>query len=210
MKDHHYDVRNADIFKELLNCFLDIDGTIIIRVKAKKKKMLQKGHDIRSALFRRTLLLCKEFLPLNHHAMILHDELDSRDQQGKLLKKFYSVNRETLFQFQNCVFVQSNENPFIQFADFVVSICHRHYFFLHKKYKDREHSEALVKLLFEEINKNKRCPSIVELTDHKDVRGTPRRIKALELVSEYGIDTSTAYVVVDKKMTLEEALRRKN
>ena len=147
--------------------------------------------------------------------MILHDEIDSRDQQRVLLDTFNNFNKDLSKDpnFQNCVFVHSNENPFIQFADFVAAICYRYYYFqtpiYEKGYKDKEHCKSLVNSLFKAIDE---CsPRIVELSEHQVVEGNPRRDQALQLASEHDIDISTAYNIIDKNnsFTLEKALQRK-
>ena len=193
------------ICQSLLTRFFEIKDARIVRVKAIRKQMRAKGGDLRVALFNKTLAICKEFLPLNHYAMILHDELDSRDQQSVLLDTFNRFNKD--LSFQNCVFVHSNENPFIQFADFVASICYRYYYFQQKEYKNKEDCASLVNSLFKAIDK--RHPPIIELSEHKVVEGNPRRKQALELVSEYDIDPATAYNIVDENITLDEVLERK-
>ncbi len=210
--DRHYQEEIGQICQELLTHFLKIKDVQIIRVKAIRNKMRLVGGDLRAALFRKTLELCKESLPLNHHAMILHDEIDSRNQQGVLLDTFNNFNKDLSKDpnFQNCVFVHSNENPFIQFADFVAAICYRYYYFQTAKYegyKDRQHCKLLVNSLFRKIDQH--SPSIVELSEHTNVEGNPRRAQALQLVSEHDIPPETAYEIVDNKITLKEVLRRK-
>ena len=210
--DRHYREENGQICRKLLTHFLEIEDARIIRVKAIRSRMRAQGGDLRATLFRKTLELCKESLPCNHHAMILHDEIDSRDQQRVLLDTFNNFNNDSSKgpNFQNCVFVHSNENPFIQFADFVAAICYRYYYFQTEKYegyKDKEYCKSLVNSLFEEIDKH--YPSIVELSEHEVVKGNSRRKQALQLVSEHDIPPETAYQIVDKKITLAKALRRK-
>ncbi|RKU09154.1 hypothetical protein C6503_21685 [Candidatus Poribacteria bacterium] len=75
--DRHYREETKRICSSLLTRFFEIKDARIIRVKAIRKQMRAKGSDLRVALFRKTLECCKEFLPLDHHAIILHDELDS-------------------------------------------------------------------------------------------------------------------------------------
>ena len=207
--DRHYQEEIGQICQSLLTRFFEIKDARIIRVKAIRKQMRVKGGDLRVALFNKTLVLCKEFLPLNHHTMILHDELDSRDQQRVLLDTFNRFNKDSPkgLNFQNCVFVHSNENPFIQFADFVASICYRYYYFQKTEYKDKQHCASLVDSLFNAIDK--RYPPIVELSEHKVIEGNPRREEALQLASEHDIDLATAYNIIDKRITLTEVLRRK-
>lgn len=203
--DRHYREEIEKICQALLTRFFEIKDAQIIRVKAIRKQMRAKGGDLRVALFNKTLVLCKDFLPLNHHAMILHDELDSRDQQRVLLDTFNRFNKD--LNFQNCVFVHSNENPFIQFADFVASICYRYYYFQQTEYKNKQHCASLVNSLFKAIDE--RYLPIVELSEHTNVEGNPRRKQALQLASEHDIDPATAYNIVDKQITLAEVLRRK-
>ena len=203
--DRHYQAEIGQICRSLLTRFFQIKDARIIRVKAIRKKMRAKGGDLRVALFRKTLELCKEFLPHNDPAMILHDELDSRSQQGVLLDTFNGFNKD--LTFQNCVFVHSNENPFIQFADFVAAICYRYYYFQKNEYKDKQHCASLVDGLFTAINE--RYPPIVELSEYQNVESDLRRKQALQLVSEHHIDIGTAYNIVDGNITLDEALRRK-
>ena len=167
--------------------------------------MRLKGGDLRVALFRKTLLLCKESLPGNHQAMILHDELPNRNQQNSLLDTFYHFNED--LNFQNCVFVHSNENPFIQFADFIASICYRYYYFQKTEYRDKKRCASLVDSLFKAIDE--RYPPIIELSEYRVVEGNPRRTRALQLVSEYNIPPETAYQIVDENIKLAEVLRRK-
>ena len=207
--DRHYREEMEQICRSLLTRFFEIKDARIIRVKAIRKQMRAKGGDLRVALFNKTLGLCTEFLPSNHHAMILHDELDSRDQQRVLLNTFSRFNKDSPkgFDFQNCVFVHSNENPFIQFADFAASICYRYYYFQKTEYKDKRHCASLVDRLFKEIDNHH--PPIVELSEYKVVEGDSRRKQAFQLVSEHDIDISTAYNIVDGNITLDEALRRK-
>ena len=209
--DRNYREETEEICRALLASFFKIEDAGIIRVKAIRKKMRRKGGDLRLALFRKTLELCADPLPSNHRAMILHDELDSRGQQGELLDAFNRLNKSP--SFQNCVFVHSNENPFIQFADFVASICYRYYYFQRteeykrKEYKYKKLCQSLVNTLFNEIDK--RYPPIVELSDHTVVKGKPRREQALQLAKEFDIDPATAYNIVDENITLTEVLRRK-
>ena len=203
--DRHYQEEIGQICWSLLERFFQIEDARIIRVKAIRKQMRAKGGDLRVVLFNKTLVLCKEFLPPDHHAMILHDELDSRDQQRVLLDTFNRFNKD--LNFQNCVFVHSNENPFIQFADFVASICYRYYYFQKTEYKDKRYCASLVDRLFKEIDNHH--PPIVELSEYKVVEGNPRRARALQLASEHGIPPETAYNIVDENITLTEVLRRK-
>ena len=203
--DRDYREEIEQICQSLLNRFFKIEGAQIIRVKAIKKQMHLKGGDLRVALFRRTLMLCKEVLPTPHNAMVLHDELPPGDQQRVLLNTFNLFNKDR--SFQNCVFVQSNENPFIQFADFIASICYRYYHFQQGEYQNKRHCVSLVNSLFNVINEH--YPPIVELSDHRVVEGNPRRDQALQFASEYDIHLATAYQIVDEKITLREVLRRK-
>ena len=207
--DRNYREEIGQVCQSLLRCFFEIEDARIIRVKATRKQMRLKGGDLRVALFKKTLARCNEFLPPNHHAMILHDELDSRDIQRVLLDTFNSFNEDSPegLNLHNCVFVHSNENPFIQFADFVASICYRYYYFQQTEYKDKRHCALLVDSLFKTIDK--RYPPIVELSEHKIVEGNSRRDQALQLASEHDIDLATAYNIVDKNITLAEVLRRK-
>ena len=133
------------------------------------------------------------------------------NQQNALLEKFNRFNRNSPIglNFQNCVFVRSNENPFIQFADFVASIYYRYYYFDKHKYKDKKKSKSLVDSLFQRIEAHSPSPPIIELSEHKVVEGNPRREQALELVSEHDIDPATAYNIVDKNITLDEVLLRR-
>ena len=203
--DRNYREEIGEVCHELLTCFFDIEDARIIRVKAIRKRMRLKGGDLRVALFRKTLQLCNKSLPQDSCAMILHDELDGRDQQRVLLDTFNLVNKERIFQ--NCVFVHSNENPFIQFADFVVSICYRYYYFQRKVYKEKKLCGSLVDELFKAIDE--RHPPTVELSDHAIIEGNPRRDQALQLASEHDIPLVTAYNIIDEHITLEEVLRRK-
>ena len=207
--DRHYRSEIEEICRTLLMRFSEITDVQIIRVKAIRKQMRAKGSDLRVALFRKTLECCEEHLPRDHQAMIMHDELDNRYQQAVLLDTFNRFNKNATEDlcFQNCVFVHSNENPFIQFADFIASICYRYYYFKKTKYKEKQYCALLVESLFEAIDE--RYPRIVELSEHKLIEGDPRRTQALQLASEYDIDPSTAYQIVDKKITLTEVLRRK-
>lgn len=143
--DKYYREGTGRICKSLLTRFFDIEGAQIIRVKAIRKLMRAEGEELRRALFNKTLVLCNDALPSDRSAMILHDELpDGRDKQPGLLDTFNKFNSDKdsftdteapsfYLGFQNCVFVHSNENPFIQFADFVASICYRYYYFQQKK-----------------------------------------------------------------------------
>ena len=205
--DRHYREELEEICRSLLTCFFKIEGAQIIRVKAIRKRMRVKGGDLRTALFRKTLTRCKEFLPDDGYAMILHDELDSREQQSVLLDAFNGFNETKGLNFQNCIFVHSNENPFIQFADFIASVCYRYYYFQRREYNDKRLCASLVSQLFNEIDK--RCPPILELSEYKSVKGNSRRERALQLTSEHDIELESAYQIVDEKMTLDEVLRRK-
>ena len=206
--DRNYREEIGQVCEALLTCFFEIEDARIIRVKAIRQQMRLRGGDLRAALFRKTLELCKDFLPRDHCAMILHDELDGRDQQRVLLNAF----NESL-RFQNCVFVHSNENPLIQFADFVASICYRYYYFQRteeykrKEYKYKKFCASLVDTLFKAIDE--RHSPIVELSEHQVIEGNPRREQALRLASEHDIDPATAYNIVDENITLSEVLRRK-
>ena len=207
--DTYWQEEAAKICQSLLRHFSEIKDARIIRVKAIRKQMRAKGNDLRMALFRKTLELCKEFLPLNHRAIILHDELNDRNQQRGLLGTFNLFNKDSpeSLSFQNCVFVHSNENPFIQFADFIAAICYRYYYFRETAYKNKQQCASLVNSLFKKIDK---CyPPVVELSEHKVVEGDPRRAEALQLASEYDIPPETAYQIVDERITLDEVLRRK-
>lgn len=203
--DRFHRKETEEICQSLLMRFFEIKDARIVRVKAIRKQMRAKGGDLRVALFNKTLALCKEFLPLNHYAMVLHDELDNRDQQSVLLDTFNRFNKD--LSFQNCVFVHSNENPFIQFADFVASICYRYYYFQQKEYKNKEDCASLVNSLFKAIDEH--YSPIVELSEHTNVEDNPRKKQALQLVSEHHIPLETAYQIVDKKFTLNRALQRK-
>ena len=203
--DRHYQKEIEEICQSLLTRFFEIKDARIIRVKAIRKRVRAQGGDLRVALFKKTLVLCEDFLPPNQHAMVLHDELDSRNQQRVLLDTFNRFNKD--LSFQNCIFVHSNENPFIQFADFVASICYRYYYFQRTEYKDKQHCASLVNLLFKSIDEH--YPPIVELSEHTNVEGNPRKKQALQLSAEHGIPLATAYQIVDKKILLAEALRRK-
>ena len=207
--DAMYQKETGLVSSELLTRFFQIEGAQIIGVKAIKKLMRKKNDDLRAALFGKTLELCKEFLPCDHSAMILHDELPPGNQQNALLEKFNRFNKDSPegLSFQNCVFVQSNENPFIQFADFVASIYYRYYDFNKRTYKNRKKSKSLVDSLFQRIEA---CsPQVVELSEHRIIEGKPRRNQAFRFKSEYDIDIGTAYNIVDGNITLDEALRRK-
>ena len=209
--DRHYTKEIEDVCKKLLMDFLDIEDVKIIRVKAIRKKMRLKGGDLRVALFRKTIELCKNSLPEDSCAMILHDELDGRSQQSILFDTFNRFNEDQ--SFQNCVFVHSNENPFIQFADFIASICYRFYYFQRteedkrKEYKYKKFCASLVDKLFKKIDEHH--PPIVELSDYAVVKDNPRRDQALQLASEHDIPIGTAYNIIDKNITLTEVLRRK-
>lgn len=207
--DRNYQEKSSEICQSLLARFFDIEGAQIIRIKAIRKQMRLEGGDLRAALFKKTLELSKQSLPPDHQAMILHDELDNRNLQRALLDTFDNFNKDLPkgLNFQNCVFVHSNENPFIQFADFVASICYRYYYFQKTEYKDKQYCKSLVNSLFNAIDE--RSPPIVELSEHKIVEGNPRREQALQLASEHGIDIATAHNIVDKRITLAEVLRRK-
>ena len=207
--DRNYQEKSGEICQSLLARFFDIEGALIIRIKAIRKQMRLEGGDLRAALFKKTLELSKQSLPPDHQAMILHDELDNRNLQRALLDRFNNFNKDLPkgLNFQNCVFVHSNENPFIQFADFVASICYRYYYFQKREYKDKQHCKSLVNSLFNAIDE--RSPPIVELSEHKVIEDNPRREHALQLASEHGIDIATAHNIVDKRITLAEVLRRK-
>ena len=210
--DRNYERATEDVCYSLLDYFFKIDGATIIRVKAIRNEMRARGADLRKALFRKTLTLCKEFLPRHDHAMILHDEIDGRALQPMLLDTFNSFNEGSLTgtNFQSCIFVHSNENPFIQFADFIAAVCYRYYYFQQreeKEYSGKKLCASLVNRLFNRINA--RFPPILELSEHKSIKDNPRREQALQLAETHDIDLSTAYQVVDKKFTLEEALREK-
>ena len=168
--------------------------------------MRKKDDDLREALFRKTLELCRRDLPQDHRSIILHDELpSSRKQQTPLFDSFNGFKEDP--NFQNCVFVHSNENPFIQFADFVASICYRYYDFQGKANKKKQCCKSLVNSLFKAIDEY--SPPIVELSEHKVIEDNPRRTQALQLVSKHDIPPETAYQIVDEKITLEEVLLRK-
>ena len=204
--DTRYRKEIKQVCHALLTCFFGIEDSIIIRVKAIKALMRKKDDDLRKALFRKTLELCRRDLPQDHRSIILHDELPScRKQQTPLFDSFNGFKEDP--NFQNCVFVHSNENPFIQFADFVASICYRYYDFQKNANKNKQHCKSLVNSLFKAINEY--SPSIVELSEYTDVEGNSRRTQALQLVSEHGIPPETAYQIVDEKITLAEVLRRK-
>lgn len=204
--DTHYRKEIEQVCHALLTRFFEIEDAIIIRVKAIKALMGNKDEALRKALFRKTLELCRKYLPQDHRSMILHDELpSSREQQTPLFDSFKGFKEDP--NFQNCVFVHSNENPLIQFADFVASICYRYYYFQGGGHKDKRHCASLVDTLFKAIDK--RHPPIVELSEHTDVEGNPRKKKAVQLASKYDIDIATAYQIVDKKFTLDKALQRK-
>ena len=204
--DKDYKEEIAQVCQSLLTLFLENKDAQIIRVKAIRKQMQRKENDdLRIALFRKTLLLCKECLSPDHQVMILHDELPSRNQQHALLNTFNYFNTD--LRFQNCVFVHSNENPFMQFADFVASICYRYYYFQKAEYKNKRHCKLLVKSLFKAIDEHN--PSIVELSEYTGVEGNPRKKEAVQLASEYKIPLATAYQIVDKKFTLTDVMRRK-
>ena len=207
--DRNYQEKSGEICQSLLARFFNIEGAQIIRIKAIRKQMRLEGGDLRAALFKKALELSKQSLPPDHQLMILHDELDNRNLQRALLDTFNNFNKDLPkgLNFQNCVFVHSNENPFIQFADFVASICYRYYYFQKTEYKDKQYCKSLVNSLFNAIDE--RSPPIVELSEHKVVEGNPRREHALQLASEHGIDIATAYNIVDKRITLVEVLRRK-
>ena len=207
--DRHYREEIDQICKSLLMRFFEIEDARIIRVKAIRQQMRAKGGDLRVALFRKTLECCMEHIPRDQQSMIMHDELDNRYQQTVLLDTFKRLNKNSPKgqSFQNCVFVHSNENPFIQFADFIVSICYRYYYFQKTEYNDKKHSASLVDWLFKAIDE--RNPPIIELSEHKVIASSPRRQQALKLVSEHDIDPATAYNIVDKNITLSEVLRRK-
>lgn len=212
--DRHYRSEIEQICKMLLRRFFEIKDARIVRVKAIRKQMHAKGGDLRLALFRKTLECCIEDLPRGHQALIMHDELDSRDQQAVLLDTFNRFNKNSPegLSFQNCVFVHSNENPFIQFADFVASICYRYYYFQragNEGYKDKRHCKSLVNSLFEAIDKHRHSPPIVELSEHTVVEGNPRRVQALQIASKHDIPHETAYAIVDRQTTLEKVLLKK-
>ena len=204
--DTYYQKETEQICHELLTHFLEIKDAHIIRVKAIRRKMRLKGGDLRAALFRKTLEICIESLPSNPHAIVLHDELNDRNQQRVLLDTFYK-DLPKYPNFQNCVFVHSNENPFIQFADFVATICYRFYYFQGGGYKDKQYCKSLVNSLFKTIDQH--SPPIVELSEHQDIDSNPRRARALQLVSEHNIDVATAYNIIDENITLEKVLRQK-
>ena len=207
--DSHFRAEYKETCNSLLRRFFEIKDAKIIRIKAIKALTRKKDDDLREALFGITLDLCKNSLPSDYHAMILHDELPGRHQQIRLLNRFNRFNKDSADgkSFQNCVFVHSNENPFIQFADFVASICYRYYDFQKNANKNKQRCKSLVNSLFREIDK--RYPPIVELSEYTDVEGNSRRSQALQLVSEHDIPPETAYQIVDKKITLAKALRRK-
>ncbi len=204
--DKDYKEEIAQVCQSLLEHFLQIEDAQIIRVKAIRKQMqLKENNDLRIALFRKTLLLCKDCLDPDHQVMILHDELPDRKQQHALLNTFNYFNTD--LSFQNCVFVHSNENPFMQFADFVASICYRYYYFQKAEYKNKKRCKSLVKSLFEAIDDH--SLPIVELSEYTGVEGNQRKKEAVQLTREYKIDIATAYQIVDGKFTLTEVMRRK-
>ena len=209
--DIMYQEETERVCSELLTRFFEIEGARIIRVKAIKKLMRKTNDDLRAALFRKTLELCKNSLPQDncamHRAMILHDELDNRDRQRVLLNTFNRFNKD--LSFQNCIFVHSNENPFIQFADFIASIYYRYYYFDKHKYKNKEKSKSLVTSLFEKIETHFPFSPIVELSEHQVIEGNQRRSQALQLASEHDIPPEIAYQIVDENITLDEVLQRK-
>ncbi len=210
--DSYFRAEYKETCNSLLERFFEIKDAKIIRVKAIKALTRKKDDDLREALFGITLDLCKNSLLSDYHAMILHDELPSRHQQIPLLNRFNRFNKDSTDgkSFQNCVFVHSNENPFVQFADFVASICYKYYDFQKNANKKKQRSKLLVNELFEKIDKH--SPSIVELSDHTVVeavvKGNPRREQAERLVSSYGIRFEKAYPIVDGQITLEETLLR--
>ena len=206
----------------LLERFFQIEDAKIIRVKAIKKEMRLSDEPLRAALFGKTLELCNNYLPQEHRTMVLHDELPSRKQQIPLFERFKKYSN-----FQNCIFVHSDENPFIQFADFVASVCYRYY----DPKKNKEKWTSLVKELFEKINKY--SSDIVELPKPRSVDGNSikeqasqlasernisfeeafqklkRKEAASQLVSEHDILLETAYNIVDENITLDEVSLRK-
>ena len=204
--DSHFQTDYIQTYKSLLTSFFEIKDAGIIRVKAIKALIRKKDDDLRVALFRKTLELCRKSLPQDHRSMILHDELpSSRKQQSPLFDSFNGFKEDP--NFQNCVFVHSNENPFIQFADFVASICYGYYRFQEKKYNDKQHCASLVDSLFNEIDK--RYPPIIELSEYIGIEGNSRKKEAIQLATKHDIDLAMAYQIVDKKFTLDKALRRK-
>ena len=64
--DMYYQREIEQVCKGLLTHFSHIEDAKIIRVKAIRKKMHHKGNSLRGALFRKTLELSKEFLPVDH------------------------------------------------------------------------------------------------------------------------------------------------
>ena len=200
--DSHFLAKHARTCEALLTDFFKIEDARIIRVKAIKALIRKEGDDLRQALFGKTLELCKESLPSNHHAMILHDELPGRKQQILLFDRFKEYPN-----FQNCIFVHSDENPFIQFADFVASICYRYYHFQKTEYKNKQNCASLVDTLFKAIDE--RYPPVVELSEHQVVGDDQRKGQALKLVEENDILLETAYNIVDGSTTLDKVLRRK-
>ena len=178
--DRSYSEKDEQVCNSLLKEFFGIEDAKIIRVKAIRKLMRAQGGDLRKALFRKTLECCRNLLPSDHQAMILHDELDGRRQQIDLLDVFNSFNNNPKgSSFQNCVFVHSNENPFIQCADFVASICYRYYYYQRREppkkleFKSKTLCASLVNKLFKEIDKHHH--PIVELSGHTVVEGNLRR-----------------------------------
>ena len=209
-EDHNFLQTNTNhVCDGLMSCFGKIEGAGIVRVKAIKKKIRLEGADLRAALFRKTLECCKELMPRDSSAIILHDELDSRAIQRHLLIRFNDFNKrcDGHSNFQNCVFVHSNENPFIQFADFIAAVCHRHYFYGEGQHKDKSKCAALAHRLFEKIND--KFPRIVELSDITDDKDNAKKTQAIQLAEKHKIDLADAFNIVNGKITLEKFLKRK-
>ena len=208
-EDHNFLPQTDTVCSNLLRRFGDIEGAEIIRIKAIKKKIRKTGAGLRAALFRKTLECCEVLIPKNSSAIILHDELDDRSVQRHMLETFNDFNKRCDGQskFQNCVFVHSNENPFIQFADFIAAVCHRHNFYGPGQHKNKSKCAVLAHNLFDEIDK--KYSRIVELSDITDDKDNERKTQAIQLAKEHEIDPSTAYNIVDGIITLEEVLRKK-
>lgn len=209
-QENHRFLSNTDtVCAGLLRHFGDVEGSGIVRVKAIKKKMRLEGVALRAALFRKTLERCKELMPGDSSAIILHDELDDRAVQRELLITFNDFNKRSgdRLNLQNCVFVHSNENPFIQFADFIAAVCHRHYYYKPGHHKNKSICADLVHKLFSKID-SKFSP-IVELSAIKDDKDNERKTQSIKLAKQHEIDIAIAYQIVDERITLEEALKRK-
>lgn len=206
--NHMYGEKIFNQCMELARTFFMHEGCRIVRVKATRKFMHKRGADLGRALFRKTLKICDESLPPDAQAMIIHDQLHKPVQQALFFQDFhkYLLDSKNQSKLQNLVFVQSKDNPCLQFADFIASVMFRYNYYQYYNHDDKSLCRDAVKKLFAFIDK--KCPQMIELSSYLPPQ-TKRKEKAIHLAEKHSIGISTAYNIVDGKMTLKEALRRK-